>query len=192
MTEPLGLTPSATVGPYLSIGLDWPDAHDLIGSDNPAAITIRGRLFDGAGDPVPDGMIEIWQADPAGRFDHGHTPHTDGRPARIEGFTGFGRCLTGQDGAFGFRTLKPGPLPAERGRIEAPHLDVSVFARGLLDRVVTRLYFPNELEANGNDPVLVLLEPADRSRLIAVPAGDGVLSFDIRLQGEDQTPFFRI
>jgi len=108
------------------------------------------------------------------------------------GFRGFGRCPTDTDGRFWFRTLKPGPLPAEDGTVEAPHIDVSVFARGLLNRLVTRMYFPDEQEANEADPVLRTLEPERRSLLLLRPESDGTLRFDVRLQGETETPFFRL
>ena len=123
----------------------WPEG-------TPGAITISGRLFDGAGDPVPDGLIETWQADPAGRFDHPDDPR--GAPAGGTGFRAFGRCPTGPDGSYRIITLRPGALPSPDGGTEAPHLDVSVFARGLLDRVVTRIYFADEAAANAADPVL--------------------------------------
>ncbi|MGH8960114.1 MAG: protocatechuate 3,4-dioxygenase subunit alpha [Jatrophihabitantaceae bacterium] len=185
MTEP---TPSQTVGPYLTMVLPWPDGPDVAPEGTPGAIRIDGRLTDGAGEPVPDGLIEIWQADPDGRFDHPDDP----RGAVSSGFRGFGRSETDADGAFWFRTLKPGPLPTADGAVEAPHLDVSVFARGLLNRLVTRVYFPDEPAANAEDPVLSSLEPADRALLTAVPEEDGTLRFDLRLQGDDQTPFFAV
>ncbi len=189
MTEPAGCTPSQTVGPFLSIGLTWPDGPDVVPAGTPGAVLIRGRLTDGAGAPVPDGLIETWQAGPDGRFDHPDDPR--GAVAR-PGFRGFGRCPTGADGSFWFRTLKPGPLPAEGGRVEAPHVCVSVFARGLLDRVVTRVYFPDETAANTADPVLQSLPPAGRTALIAQPDDNGSLRFDIRLQGDGETPFFTL
>ena len=155
------------------------------------AVRIVGTLTDGQGDPVPDGLIETWQADPAGRFAHPDDPRGP-VPAGSPGFRGFGRCPTGDDGSFWFRTVKPGPLPAESGRTEAPHIDVSVFARGLLNRLVTRIYFPDEIKANAADPVLAELTEGERGLLTARPEGDGVLRFDIRLQGESETPFFRL
>lgn len=189
MTDALGSTPSQTVGPFLSIGLPWPDGPDLVAEDSTGAVGIVGRLVDGAGEPVPDGLIEIWQADPDGRFDHPDDPR--GALAR-PGFRAFGRCPTGLDGEFRFRTVKPGPLPSEDGRVEAPHVDVSVFARGLLHRLVTRMYFPDEAAANAADPVLADLTAAERDLLTARPEPDGDLRFDIRLQGEPETPFFTV
>ena len=129
--------------------------------------------FDGAGDPVPDGLIETWQADPAGRFDHPDDPR--GAPAGGTGFRAFGRCPTGEDGSYRIITLRPGALPSPDGGTEAPHLDVSVLARGLLDRVVTRIYFADQAAANAADPVLAsIADEARRATLIAAAEpGDG-------------------
>jgi protocatechuate 3,4-dioxygenase alpha subunit len=189
MTEPLGSTPSQTVGPYLSIVLPWADGSDVVPAGTDGAITIVGTLTDGAGDPVPDGIIETWQADPAGSFDHPDDPRG---ATRFPGFRGFGRCATDEQGRFFLRTLKPGALPDGDGGTEAPHLDVSVLARGLLDRLVTRIYFPDEDEANATDPVLLSLPADERQQLIARQEPNGELRFDICLQGSDETPFFRV
>jgi protocatechuate 3,4-dioxygenase, alpha subunit len=173
------LTPSQTVGPYLHIGL----VDGLLGAaavppDRPGAVVIRGRLLDGAGQPVPDGMVEAWGADPGGRYD-------------APGYRGFARSGTVAAGAFELVLLKPGPVPAPDGRAQAPHLAIGVFARGLLKRLATRLYFPDEEEANAADAVLGLLTPAERATLVATPDGGG-LRFDIRLQGPGQTTFFAV
>ena len=189
MTE-LGITPAQTAGPYLRIGL----LRNLIGADvvdpsDPRAIVIHGRLTDGAGDGVPDGMVEIWQASAAGRYRH---PADDRRdPAVEDGFRGFGRSGTEDDGRFSFTTVKPGRVPWPEGGLQAPHLVVSVFARGLLKHAVTRLYFPDEAEANAEDPVLARLAPERRETLVAVPEAGG-LRFDIRLQGPAHTTFFAV
>jgi protocatechuate 3,4-dioxygenase alpha subunit len=190
MTEIPGLAPSQTVGPYLKIGL----LHDRIGPRlvdpaDPRAVRIRGQLLDGAGEPVPDGMVEIWQANAAGRFDH----PADGRDdvPLEDGFLGFGRSGTEDDGWFEFVTVKPGPVPWPEGGLQAPHIAVGVFARGLLKRAVTRIYFPDEEEANAADPVLSRLEPAALETLVAA-LEDGGLRFDIRLQGPDHTTFFAV
>lgn len=185
MSDTPATTPSQTVGPFLSIAMTWPDGPDMVAEGTVGAITISGLLTDGAGAPVPDGMLEIWQADPDGRFPHPDDPrgavqHPVLRP--------FGRCLTDTEGRFRFRTLKPGRVDAE----QAPHVDVSVFSRGLLQRLVTRMYFPDELEANALDPVLSALAVDERSRLIAVAEGEAALRFDVRLQGKDETPFFAV
>jgi protocatechuate 3,4-dioxygenase alpha subunit len=189
MTE-LGITPAQTAGPYLRIGL----LRKLIGPEvvdpaDPRAIEIRGRLTDGAGDGVFDGMVEIWQADAAGRYRH---PADDRDDVPLEdGFLGFGRSGTEDDGRFSFVTVKPGPVPWPEGGLQAPHLVVTVFARGLLKHAVTRLYFPDEVEANAADPVLSRLSPERRETLVAVPE-DGGLRFDIRLQGPSHTTFFAV
>jgi protocatechuate 3,4-dioxygenase alpha subunit len=183
------LTPSQTVGPYFSMRLPWPEGPYVVPAGTPGAVTIYGRLIDGAGDPVPDGLIETWQASPDGRFAHPDDPRGP-VPDGDTGFRGFGRCPTGHDGTYKIVTLKPGPLPSGDGRAEAPHIDVSVFARGMLDRTVTRVYFPDEQAANAADPVLQTVPAARRATLIAVPAGENQLRFDIRIQGDGETVFF--
>jgi protocatechuate 3,4-dioxygenase, alpha subunit len=183
------LTPSQTVGPYFAMRLPWPEGPIVVPEDTEGAITIIGRLFDGAGNTIPDGLIETWQADPDGRFAHPDDPRGP-VPGGYKAFRGFGRCETSMDGSYRIVTLKPGPLPFGYGRTEAPHIDVSVFARGMLDRSVTRIYFPDEAEANAADPVLSEVPAARRHTLIAVPADDGSLRFDIHMQGEAETVFF--
>ena len=208
MTEEI--TPSQTVGPFFAMRLPWPDGPFVVPADTPGAITIVGRLYDGAGNVIPDGLVETWQADPAGRFAHPDDPRGPSA-AGYASFRGFGRCPTAPDGSYRIVTLKPGPLPAPdagQGATEAPHLDVTVFARGLLDRLVTRLYFPDEPAANEADPVLVVhrrrhrrdtliarAEPAELAEPAEPgdPTGPGtVLRFDIRLQGDGETVFFDV
>jgi len=171
-----GQTPSQTVGPFFAVGLLWPDGPLVVPDGTPGSFRLSGRLLDGAGDPVPDALIETWQADADGRFGGS--------------FRGFGRCPTDDDGHYEIRTRKPGPVPAPDGGMQAPHLDVSVFARGLLNRVVTRIYFADE-PANATDPVLATVPAERRGTLIAVPSEDGY-RFDIRLQGADETVFFEL
>jgi protocatechuate 3,4-dioxygenase alpha subunit len=183
------LTPSQTVGPYFSMRLPWDEGPYVVPAGTPGAITIIGRLLDGAGDPIPDGLIETWQASPEGRFAHPDDPRGP-VPDGDKAFRGFGRVPTGHDGSFKIVTLKPGALPAGDGAVEAPHIDVSVFSRGMLDRSVTRIYFPDETEANAADPVLAQVPEDRRATLIAVPAADGLLRFDIHMQGDDETVFF--
>jgi protocatechuate 3,4-dioxygenase alpha subunit len=184
------LTPSQTAGPYLSIGL----LRDLIGSrvvdpSDPRAIVIRGVLLDGAGDPVPDGMVETWQANADGRYAHDRDDRAD---VPLEpGFSGFGRSGTAPDGRFEIVTVKPGRVPWPEGGEQAPHLEVGVLARGLLKRLATRMYFPDEADANAADPVLSRLPEEARQTLVAVSDGEG-LRFDIRLQGPGQTTFFAV
>jgi protocatechuate 3,4-dioxygenase alpha subunit len=182
LDQPLGLTPSQTVGPFLSIGLTWERGYLVVPQDAPGAITIRGVVTDGEGVPVPDGLVETWQADADGRFDHPEDPRGAGTP----GFGGFGRCLTGPDGSYRIVTVVPGAI----GDGQAPHIDVSVLARGLLDRVTTRIYFPHEEAANAADPVLQTVPEDRRHTLVAVADGPGVFRFDIHLQGEGETVFF--
>ncbi len=158
-------TPSQTVGPYFSIGLLDHNASELV----PGGIRIAGRVLDGAGEPVPDAMVEIWQADEEGRY----------RPD-----FGWGRSGCDHDGRFSFVTRKPGRVAGQ-----SPHVMVMAFARGLLKPVLTRMYFPDEERANAEDPVLAAV--GDPSTLIA-RAGDKGLEFDIRLQGEDETVFFAV
>jgi protocatechuate 3,4-dioxygenase, alpha subunit len=181
-------TPSSTVGPYLSIGLTWADAQHVVEPGTPGAIWLRGAVLDGAGERVPDALVETWQADPDGRFDHPDDPRG---PVRREGFRGFGRSTTTPDGEYAILTLKPGPVPDRDGGLQAPHVDLSVFARGLLDRVVTRLYFADEADANAADPVLSALPEGRRRTLVAERTEDGY-RLDIRLQGGDETVFFAV
>jgi len=191
MKTDLGLTGSQTVGPYASIGLTSELITQYVVDPSDArAIRIHGTLRDGAGEPVPDGIIEIWQANAAGRYAH----ETDDRnevPLE-EGFRGFGRSGTVDGGGFEFVTVKPGRVPWPGGGLQAPHLAVGVFARGLLKRVVTRMYFPDETSANDEDPILSRLDAQARATLVAVPEPDGTLRFDIRLQGAGHTTFFAV
>ena len=174
-------TPSQTVGPYLAIALPWEDGPTVVPEGTPGAVWIRGVVRDGNGDAVPDALIETWQADPDGRFDHPDDPR-----GRVPGFRGFGRCPTGPDGSYGIVTLLPGVVQGQ-----APHIDVSVFARGLLNRVVTRIYFPENADANASDEVLRSVPENRRHTLIAEKTGDGY-RFDVRLQGEGETVFFDV
>lgn len=196
----LPITPSQTVGPFLAIGLPWPDGPCVVPEGTPGAIVITGRVLDAAGDPVPDALVETWQAGPDSRFDHPDDPRgpvrQEGSTAGKPGFRGFGRCPTDAQGRYRIVTVRPGPLPCPDGGTEAPHLDVSVFARGLLDRVVTRIYFADEAEANAADPVLAsIADPQRRATLIATaePGGkDDAFRFDIRLRGGRETVFFDV
>lgn len=196
-------SPSQTVGPFLSIGLAWEDGTDVVPSGTPGAIEIGGTLLDGAGAPIPDGIVETWQADPDGRFDHPDDPRGAVR-SDVPGFRGFGRSTTDTDGHWWVRTVRPGSLPTAEGPNEAPHLDVTVMARGMLDRVVTRVYLPDS-EGLESDPVLADV-PAERRHTLIAQRADALdptddagsaqvapadrYRFDIRLQGPDETVFF--
>jgi protocatechuate 3,4-dioxygenase, alpha subunit len=191
-------TPSQTVGPFFAYGLT-PEQYGypfrslagpvLVDSDTPGErIRITGRVLDGEGNPVPDAMIEIWQADGEGRYAH----PVDTRGSNVR-FKGFGRCGTGTEpeNRFVFETIKPGRV----GDGQAPHVNVIVFMRGMLCHVYTRIYFDDEAEANARDPVLASVDEPRRRTLIAVrnttPAGT-VYRFDLHMQGPDETVFFDV
>jgi protocatechuate 3,4-dioxygenase, alpha subunit len=180
-------TPSQTVGPFFQF-LIRPGEERVVAADDPRAVRLEGRVVDGAGEPVPDAMVEIWQADPEGRYPHPDDP----RNGECEpSFAGFARSGTDADGRYRFVTVIPGRVVAPDGQLQAAHAVVSVFARGLLDRVVTRVYFPVDDDALAADPVLASVEPERRPTLIARKSADG-FEFDIRLQGEDETVFFDV
>jgi protocatechuate 3,4-dioxygenase, alpha subunit len=181
-------TPSQTIGPFFHDALLDRNYSELVSLDHPEGIRIEGTVYDGAGEIVPDAMVEIWQANGAGRYNH---PADDRSSLSLdEDFSGFGRSGTDAGGAFSFLTVKPAPVPGPGGELQAPHVMVSVFARGLLRRLVTRMYFPDEQEANAADPVLSSIEDQElRRTLIARDEGDA-LRFDIHLQGDGQTAFF--
>lgn len=169
-------TASQTVGPYFAIGLAYRYATSLVGPAAPGArVTIEGRLVDGDGKPVPDGCLEFWQADAEGRH---------GGP----GFRGFGRVATDAAGAFRVTTIRPGPVAGPDGKPMAPHLAVSIFARGLLRRLATRMYFPDE-PANAADLVLTRVPAERRHTLVARATGAGTLSWHVVLQGPGETVF---
>lgn len=182
-------TPSQTVGPFFAIGLPWGSGPLAVPEDTPGAITITGVVYDGAGTPVPDALIETWQADPDGRF---ADLYEYGGASELAGFRGFARYgAEDGDGHFEIVTVKPGSLPGPGEGTQAPHIDVSVFARGMLHRCVTRIYFADEPEANATDPVLVAVPEHRRQTLLARP-GDGGYTFNIRLQGPGETVFFAL
>ena len=180
-------TPSQTVGPFFSIGLEHMNRADLAKGSAGERVTIQGCVFDGDGQPVPDAILEIWQADADGCYHH---PEHDG-PKCANSFLGFGRTPTGEQGRFSFTTIKPGPVYDPEGRPHAPHLQLSIFMRGLLKRLVTRVYFPDE-PLNASDPVLQLVPESRHTTLIARPLvskGD-ILEWNVCLQGENETVFF--
>ncbi|HEX7810940.1 MAG TPA: protocatechuate 3,4-dioxygenase subunit alpha [Burkholderiales bacterium] len=169
-------TASQTVGPYFHIGMDRHYVTDLAGHAADGKVVVRGRVLDGDAKPVSDALIELWQAGPDGKF---------GQP----GFAGFGRVATDGDGAFRFVTLKPGGVPGPDGALQAPHIAVAVFMRGLLKQLVSRIYFPDET-GNARDAVLALVPAERRATLIARKTEDGALEWNVILQGADETVFF--
>lgn len=190
----LPLTGSQTVGPFFGPAML---REDMLRQrlDGPGTsgqpIRIEGRLLDGQGEPVADALVEIWQANAHGRYDH----PLDDRDRPLEaGFSGFGRAGTDDDGRFWFETIKPGRVPGPGGAEQAPHLVVTLFARGLLNHVVARLYFADE-PSNDQDPILALVPAARRGTLVARPAGGGervLYRWDVVLQGEGETAFFNL
>lgn len=186
----LPTTPPQTIGPFFHYALPLPDGGHVVAPDDPDAVRIFGTVRDGAGEPIPDAMIELWQANRAGRYAHPEDDRVE--PPLEEGFTGFGRVETADGGYYEIVTVKPGRVPGIDGEPQAPHIEVAVHARGVLRHLVTRVYFPDEAEANAADPALNAIGDAERSRLlVARPDGDG-LRFDINIQGESETPFFAV
>jgi protocatechuate 3,4-dioxygenase alpha subunit len=190
-------TTSQTVGPYFQIGLARFYVDDLTASGVAGeTVEIAGRVFDGDGQPVPDAVIEIWQADASGRYAHpedlaeNDTQKQSQKPA----FRGYGRVPTADDGSFRFKTIKPGRVLAPDGTSQAPHIDVSIFMRGLLRRLVTRIYFPEDGQAHNEDLALKLVEPARRETLIAKKSNQtgSLLEWNVFLQGPDETVFFDV
>jgi protocatechuate 3,4-dioxygenase alpha subunit len=191
--KPEGITPSQTVGPYFAYVLT-PKAYgypELVTNEMATTATagerirIEGYVMDGDGEPIIDALIELWQADGEGRF-----ASEAGRGSNAA-FTGFGRSDVDSNGFFFFETVKPGPVPAPGGGVQAPHIDVGIFARGLLRRLLTRIYFA-DTQIEG-DPILALVPPDRRGTLVAEAkerGGKKVYRFDIRLQGEGETVFF--
>ncbi len=184
-----GETPSQTVGPFWAIGLPWDSASTFEGAVPGDAFTVSGYVLDGAGDPVSDAIVESWQADPDGRFDHPDDPRG---AVEWDAFRGFARACVDADARYEIVTVMPGQVPAADGVLQAPHLLVSIFARGLLDRVVTRIYFADEEALNAGDPVLSALAPDRRETLLAQPVNGGGYRLDIHLQGPAETVFFAL
>jgi protocatechuate 3,4-dioxygenase alpha subunit len=188
----LGHTPSQTVGPFFAFGLNAEGSEVLVNAQTQGErIRIEGRVIDGAGVAIPDAMIEIWQANAAGRYDHPSDARND-KPLD-PAFHGFGRCGTDKDGRFHFLTIKPGAVPGIGNSLQAPHINVAVFARGLLKHLWTRVYFEGE-PLNADDPVLTKVDPKRRKTLIARRGNgkDPGYAFDLVLQGKDETVFFDV
>jgi protocatechuate 3,4-dioxygenase alpha subunit len=183
MSNPAKLipTPGQTVGPFYGYALPYAKDRELLAPGSPGSIRLQGTVYDGAGHPIPDAILEIWQADA-----DGNVPHRTGSLVR-DGytFTGFGRSAVGNTGVFTFTTVNPGPTEAGA----APFIAVAVFARGLMNRLFTRVYLPEDEAALAKDPLLSSLDPERRRTLIARRDPDGGLTWDIRLQGDGETVF---
>jgi protocatechuate 3,4-dioxygenase alpha subunit len=179
------LTPFSTVGPFFKLLVrDRPEGTDTLVSEATRGhrITIHGTLLDGRGAPVDDGLVEIWQADADGHYHH---PADANRASADPAFIGFGRAATGATGSFTFQTIKPGQVDA----MQAPHVLVSILARGIMTRCWTRMYFDDEA-GNASDPILQLVPPERRGTLLARAEGSGRYRFDIVIQGPGETVFF--
>lgn len=187
------LTPSQTVGPFFAPALVRDGGERLLRDGTRGErIIIEGQVLDGDGAPVPDAMIEIWQANAEGRYDH----REDTQEKLLDpSFHGFGRAGTNPLGEFRFYTIKPGAVAGEGGTLQAPHINLCIFARGLLHHLMTRIYFAEESAANAADPVLNIVEPKRRATLMARDRGAPgarTLRFDIVLQGDNETVFFAV
>lgn len=185
----LPLTPSQTVGPFFAILVPEQGRLTLVRDTTPGQrIVVEGAIRDGAGGPVPDALIEIWQANAAGCCNHPEDTRTDGPDPT---FDGFGRVHADAEGCFRIETVKPGPVPGPEDAPQAPHLVVGLFARGLLTRLVTRIYFDDEL-SNAHDPILARVPAARRSTLVAARRDEGRYYHAIALQGPGETVFFDV
>jgi protocatechuate 3,4-dioxygenase alpha subunit len=205
MVQPLDYlkeTPSQTAGPYVHIGLapgaagfdifDRALGQQIAGPDTPGErIRVEGLVTDGMGAPVKDVLIEVWQADPNGIYPHPEDPRLSGI---APGFRGWGRVITDFDtGLWAFDTVRPGPVPGRMGRVQAPHLNLWLVARGINIGLNTRMYFPEDAALHAGDPVLSVIEQRHRvSTLIAAHVAPGHYRFDIRLQGDGETVFLDI
>ena len=178
---------SQTIGPFLRIGLEWMVIEDVAPKGVAGErVTIEGRVIDADGKPVNDAAVEIWQANSQGKY--ASPEDTQDKPLESS-FRGYGRSLTDDSGVFRFRTIKPGRVPGPDGKPQAPHLCVTVFMRGLLKQLVTRMYFPDDA-ANADDAVLKLVPAERRATLIAKKRSDGTLEWNLVLQGKNETVFF--
>jgi len=195
MAGKLVTTPGQTVGPFFHLGLDRPEWSDLTRNNLGQAplgerITIEGKVVDGDGAPVPDALLELWQANAAGRYNHPDDPQTD-KPLDPN-FRGYGRVATDSEGRFRVTTIRPGPVPGRGNALQAPHISIAFFSRGLLKQLYTRIYFADEA-ANASDPLLASIEDETvRQTLIARRAegeGAAIYRFDIVLQGDGETAF---
>ena len=185
-----GITPSQTVGPYFGIMLKGRHAcRQLSDATTGPRIIVEGRLVDGGGNAIPDALVETWQADARGRYAH---PDDSASAEADRNFNGYGWAHTGADGEYRFETVKPGRVAAPDGGRQAPHILVSVMARGILTRFITRLYFEDETAANAEDAILALVPEQRRATLIARRRDDDRYTFTIVIQGSGETVFFDV
>src|SRR6185312_5946341 len=177
----LTATPGQTIGPFYGYALPYERDNELVHPSRPGAVRLHGTVYDGEGSVIPDALLEIWQAD-----EEGNVVQQAGSLVR-DGytFTGFGRTAVDNEGNYNFTTLNPGAT----GEGKAPFIMLTVFARGLLNRLFTRIYLPEDTAALAADPLLSALDEADRATLVATREADGSLRFDVRLQGEGETAF---
>jgi protocatechuate 3,4-dioxygenase alpha subunit len=185
----LQTTSSQTIGPFGHIGLAWLVIDNLVGAGvSGDKIVVEGRVVDGDGKGVGDAVVEIWQANAHGRY--AHPEDSQDKPLEA-GFKGFGRIETDDEGRFAFTTIKPGRVPAAMGGMQAPHINVTIFMRGMLKHLSTRIYFPGDA-ANAEDPVLAGVPSNRRETLVAEPieGRSGALRWDVILQGAGETVFF--
>jgi len=184
-------TTSQTVGPFFKIGLLWLSRNRLVEEGvTGERVTVRGRVIDGDGVPVPDAILEVWQANSHGKY--AHPEDTQDKPLE-GGFQGYGRIPVNAEGAFCFSTIKPGTVPGPDGKEQAPHLAITLFMRGLLRHLWTRMYFPND-SRNAADPILKLVPADRRSTLVATnaPNEPGAVEWNVILQGKNETVFFEL
>ncbi len=193
MNAKLIATATQTAGPFFHFGLVRPEWADLTGGGKAKGdrIVLEGRVTDADGAPLPDAIVEIWQANAAGRYEH---PEDMQDKPLDPHFRGFGRAFTDKDGVYRFTTVKPGAVPGRGNALQAPHIAVSIAARGLLHHLFTRVYFAGE-KLNATDPVLSSIDDPERQKtLLAEPNGKAnggmVWRFDIALQGKSETAFF--
>ena len=190
----LGVTASQTVGPFLTIALKADGQEYIVPKNTEGALKLCGYVYDGEGNVVPDAVIEVWQANVFGNYNH---PEDESDTQIVNEFSGFGRSCTDQDGRFFFITLKPGQVAGRGNTLQAPHIAVNVFARGMLKQQVTRIYFSDEIKSNSEDPILNSIEDESaRNTLVAQLniSRDGIMeyAFDIHLQGKLETVFFDV
>jgi protocatechuate 3,4-dioxygenase alpha subunit len=185
-TTKLVATPGQTVGPFYGYALPFDKDNELLAPGSPGSIRLQGTVFDGAGETIPDAILEIWQPDADGRI----VQQTGSLVRDGYTFTGWGRASVGHSGVYTFTTVNPGPTGQVPGKpAAAPFISVAVFARGLMNRLFTRVYLPENEDALAKDPLLSSLDPDRRKTLIARRDPDGGLTWDIRLQGEGETVF---